>query len=56
MWGSIELFLALIAAAATALLLGLIAHDVGMPIVALERPLPGRAGHGRTISSVYVAA
>jgi hypothetical protein len=33
MWGPIELFLALIAAAATALLLGLLAHDaLGMPI------------------------
>jgi hypothetical protein len=33
MWGPIELFLTLIAAAATALLLGLIAHDaMGMPI------------------------
>jgi hypothetical protein len=33
MWGSIELFLTLIAAAATALLVGLFAHDaMGMPI------------------------
>ena len=33
MWGPIELVLALIAAAATALLLGLFAHDaMGMPI------------------------
>ena len=33
MWGLIELFLTLIAAAATALLFGLFAHDaMGMPI------------------------
>ena len=43
MWGSIELFLTLMAAAATALLLGLFAHDaLGMPIdtIRIDAPAP----------------
>jgi hypothetical protein len=45
MWGSIELFLTLIAAAATALLLGLIAHDaMGMPIDMIRTGALGAAG------------
>ena len=45
MWGPIELFLTLIAAAATALLLGLIAHDaVGMPIDVIRIDALGAAG------------
>ena len=42
LWGPIELFLTLIAAVATALLLGLFAHDaVGMPIdtIRVERDI-----------------
>jgi hypothetical protein len=45
MWGPIELVLALIAAAATALLLGLFAHDaMGMPIDMIRIAALGAAG------------
>ena len=45
MWGPIELFLTLIAAAATALLLGLIAHvAMGMPIDMIRIDALGAAG------------
>jgi hypothetical protein len=45
MWGPIELVLALIAAAATALLLGLFAHDaMGMPIDMIRIDTLGAAG------------
>jgi hypothetical protein len=45
MWGSIELFLTLIAAAATALLVGLFAHDaIGMPIDTIRIDALGAAG------------
>jgi hypothetical protein len=45
MWGPIELFLTLIAAAATAPLLGLIAHDaMGMPIDMIRIDALGAAG------------
>ena len=45
MWGPIELFLTLMAAAATALLLGLFAHDaMGMPIDTIRIDALGAAG------------
>jgi hypothetical protein len=45
MWGPIELFLALIAAAATALLLGLLAHNaMGMSINMIRIDALGAAG------------
>ena len=45
MWGPIELFLTLMAAAVTAMLLGLIAHDaVGMPIDVIRIDALGAAG------------
>ena len=45
MWGPIELFLALISAAAMALLLGLIAHDaMGMPVDMIRIDALGAAG------------
>ena len=45
MWGPIELFLTLMAAAATALLLGLFAHDaMGMPIDTIGIDPLGAAG------------
>ena len=45
MWGPIDLFLTLIAAAATALLLGLVAHDaIGMPVDMIRMGAFGAAG------------
>ena len=45
MWGPIELFLALIAAVATALLLGLLAHNaMGMSINMIRIDALGAAG------------
>ena len=45
MWGPIELFPTLMAAAATALLLGLFAHDaMGMPIDTIRIDALGAAG------------
>jgi len=45
MWGPTELFLTLMAAAATALLLGLFAHDaMGMPIDTIRIDALGAAG------------